>query len=206
MNFSCVSWSKAHEKNKTQDSNAGATSRAPQTSRSTAQKGIKIMRIVEMTGRSYPPGLATINLFEVGGWNAIRPAVRGRSPSDRVLSPAQEEAIQRMTMTRGQSNSRLNFTCGAELREPMFEQELAQSYRLEVPASTAPAGASLAKSLSSAPMGNARPQYEFGSRASIPASSSAPELRERKIIGVMRRRWSTPMCAAEATRRQAKHR
>jgi hypothetical protein len=55
------------------------------------------MQIVEMTGLSYPQVRATIDLFEAGGWGAIRPALRGRSPGDgRVLSPAQAETIQRM--------------------------------------------------------------------------------------------------------------
>ena len=42
------------------------------------KKGIKIMQIVEMTGLSYPPVRAAIDLFEAGGWSAIRPALRGR--------------------------------------------------------------------------------------------------------------------------------
>ena len=67
------------------------------------KKGIKIMQIVEMTGLSYPPVRATIDLFEAGGWGAIRPALRGRSPGDgRVLSPAQEETIQRMIIDKAQ--------------------------------------------------------------------------------------------------------
>lgn len=44
------------------------------------KKGIKIMQIVEMTGLSYPPVRATIDLFEAGGWGAIRPALRGAQP------------------------------------------------------------------------------------------------------------------------------
>ena len=38
------------------------------------KKGIKIMQIVDMTGLSYPPVRAAIDLFEAGGWSAIRPA------------------------------------------------------------------------------------------------------------------------------------
>ena len=67
------------------------------------KKGIKIMQIVEMTGLSYPPVRAAIDLFEAGGWSAIRPARRGRPRGDgRVLSPAQEETIQRMTQLNSQ--------------------------------------------------------------------------------------------------------
>lgn len=63
------------------------------------KKGIKIMQIVEMTGLSYPPVRATIDLFEAGGWGAIRPALRGRSPGDgRVLT---RTCLKRRTATCG---------------------------------------------------------------------------------------------------------
>jgi len=42
------------------------------------KKGHGIMMIVEMTGLSYPTVRRTIDLFEAGGWQAIRPADRGR--------------------------------------------------------------------------------------------------------------------------------
>jgi len=35
------------------------------------KKGIEIMQIVEMTGLSYPPVRAAIDLFEAGGWSAL---------------------------------------------------------------------------------------------------------------------------------------
>ena len=34
------------------------------------KRGIKIMQIVEMTGLSYPPVQAAIDLVEAGGWSA----------------------------------------------------------------------------------------------------------------------------------------
>lgn len=43
------------------------------------KKDIKIMKIVDMTGLSYPAVRTNIDLFEAGSWSAIRPAVRGRS-------------------------------------------------------------------------------------------------------------------------------
>ena len=61
------------------------------------KKGIKIMQIVAMAGLSYPTVRSAIDLFEAGGWNAIRPSLRGRARGDgRVLSQAQEDTIQRM--------------------------------------------------------------------------------------------------------------
>ena len=65
------------------------------------KKAVKIMQIVAMTGMSYPTVRATIDLFEAGGWSAIRPALRGRSRGDgRILSQAQEQAIQRMIIDK----------------------------------------------------------------------------------------------------------
>lgn len=56
------------------------------------KKGIKVMQVVGMTGLSYPTVRAAIDLFEAGGWRAVRPALRGRNRRDgRVLSQAQEQ-------------------------------------------------------------------------------------------------------------------
>ena len=61
------------------------------------KKAIGIMQIVEMTGLSYPAVRACIDLFDAGGWNAIRPALRGRSPgTGRTLAQEQEDSIQRI--------------------------------------------------------------------------------------------------------------
>jgi transposase len=61
------------------------------------KNGIKIMQIVDMTGLSYPPVRAAVDLYEAGGWSAIRPGLRGRAKGDgRVLSEVQEETIQRL--------------------------------------------------------------------------------------------------------------
>ena len=58
------------------------------------KKGIKIMQIVAMTGLSYPTVRSVIDLFDAGGWSAVRPALRGRARGDgRVFSAAQEDVI-----------------------------------------------------------------------------------------------------------------
>ena len=65
------------------------------------KNGIKIMKIVELTGLTYPTVRTTIDLFEAGGWAAIRPARRGRPKGNgRVLSAAQEDAIQRIIIDK----------------------------------------------------------------------------------------------------------
>gem|GEM_PF-2777751 len=59
------------------------------------------MQIVAMTGLSYPTVRSAIDLYEAGGWSAVRPALRGRSRGDgRVLSQAQEDVIQRMIIDK----------------------------------------------------------------------------------------------------------
>jgi transposase len=75
------------------------------------KKGIKVMQIVAMTGLSYPTVRAAINLYEAGGWVAIRPALRGRNRGDgRVLGQAQEEAIQRMIIDNRPEQLKMDFS------------------------------------------------------------------------------------------------
>ena len=75
------------------------------------QKGLKVMQIVELTGLSYPPVRAAIDLFETGGWVAIRPAARGRSRGDgRVLSKVQEDTTQRLIIDKRPEQLKLDFS------------------------------------------------------------------------------------------------
>ena len=74
------------------------------------KKGIKIMQIVAMTGLSYPTVRSAIDLFDAGGWSAIRPALRGRARGDgRVLSSAQEEVIQRLIIDKRPEQLKMDF-------------------------------------------------------------------------------------------------
>ena len=74
------------------------------------RRGIKIMQIVDMTGLSYPPVRAAIDLYEAGGWSAIRPNRRGRARGDgRVLSQVQEETIQRMIIDKRPEQLKMDF-------------------------------------------------------------------------------------------------
>jgi transposase len=74
------------------------------------KKGVKIMQIVAMTGLSYPPVRACIDAFASGGWLAIRPALRGRSPGlGRTLSAAQEQAIQRTIIDKRPEQLKMDF-------------------------------------------------------------------------------------------------
>ena len=74
------------------------------------RRGIKIMQIVEMTGLSYPPVRAAIDLYEAGGWSAIGPALRGRARGDgRVLSQFQEDAVQRMIIDHRPEQLKMDF-------------------------------------------------------------------------------------------------
>ena len=74
------------------------------------KKGIGVMQIVGMTGLSYPAVRVCIDLFESGGWAAIRPAARGRSRgTGRILSAAQEEAIQRTIIDKRPEQLKMDF-------------------------------------------------------------------------------------------------
>jgi transposase len=74
------------------------------------KKDIGIMQIVDMTGLSYPAVRACIDLFEQGGWPAIRPAQRGRSQgTGRVLTQAQEDSIQRTIIDHRPEQLKMDF-------------------------------------------------------------------------------------------------
>ena len=74
------------------------------------------MKVVEMTGLSYPAVRIVIDLFDVGGESAIRPASRGRSKGDgRVLSEAQDKAIQSLIIRNRPEQLKMDFACGAGL-------------------------------------------------------------------------------------------
>jgi transposase len=75
------------------------------------KKGIKVMQIVAMTGLSYPTVRAAIDRFESGGWTSVRPTARGRIKGDgRVLSGAQEQAIQRMIIDKRPEQLKMDFS------------------------------------------------------------------------------------------------
>jgi len=64
-----------------------------------------------MTGLSHPTVRATIDLFEAGVWANVRPTPRGRIRVDgRVLSAAQEDAIQRMIIDKRPEQLKLDFS------------------------------------------------------------------------------------------------
>ena len=74
------------------------------------KQGIKIMQIVPMTGLSYPTVRSAIDLFESGGWSAVKPSLRGRARGDgRVLSQAQEDAIQRLIIDTRPEQLKMDF-------------------------------------------------------------------------------------------------
>jgi transposase len=64
-----------------------------------------------MTGLSHPTVRSTIDLFEAGGWANVRPTPRGRIKGDgRVLSSAQEDAIQRMIIDKRPEQLKMDFS------------------------------------------------------------------------------------------------
>ncbi len=74
------------------------------------KKALGVMQIVSMTGLSYPAVRACIDLFDAGGWPAIRPALRGRSRGvGRSLTQAQEDSIQRIIIDIRPEQLKMNF-------------------------------------------------------------------------------------------------
>ncbi len=62
------------------------------------KRGTKVMKIIDMTGLSYPTVRRTIDLYEQGGWVAIRPGDRGRDMGDARILNVEQEALIRKTI------------------------------------------------------------------------------------------------------------
>jgi len=93
-------------------------------------KGIKIMRIVAMSGLCYQAVRDTIGLFKEGGWPAIRPAARGRGSGEgRLLSAEQERLIQRAIIDKRPEQMRLDFYLWSR---SAVAQLIAQEFGLEL--------------------------------------------------------------------------
>jgi len=74
------------------------------------RKGMGVMRIVELTGLSWPAVRATVDAYEQGGMAAIKPADRGRSAGDgRCLTLAQEQRIQRIICDKRPEQLKMDF-------------------------------------------------------------------------------------------------
>ena len=89
------------------------------------KKAIGIMQIVDMTGLSYPAVRSCIDLFEAGGWQAIRPALRGRSAgTGRSLTQAQEGSIQRTIIDNRPEQLKMDFFLWSRAAvDQLIEQE-----------------------------------------------------------------------------------
>lgn len=74
------------------------------------RKGVRVMRIVELSGLSYPTVRSVIDLYKQGGMDAIKPASRGRDSGDgRTLSDEQEQAIQRIICDKRPEQLKMEF-------------------------------------------------------------------------------------------------
>jgi transposase len=96
------------------------------------RKGIKVMQIVALTALSYPTVRRTIDLYEQQGWQAIRPALRGRGKGDgRVLSAVQEQSIQRLIIDTRPEQLKMDFSLWSRAAvAQLIEQEF--GLRLQV--------------------------------------------------------------------------
>ena len=73
-------------------------------------RGTGVMQIVSLTGLSYPTVRKAVDLYEDGGWPALKPAARGRDPGDgRRLSRAQEESIRRTICDKRPEQLKMEF-------------------------------------------------------------------------------------------------
>lgn len=74
------------------------------------KKVLGVMQIISLTGLSYPAVRACIDLFEAGGWPAIRPVVRGRrSGVGRALNQVQQDSTKRTIIDQRPEQLKMDF-------------------------------------------------------------------------------------------------
>jgi transposase len=135
------------------------------------KKGMKVMQIVAMTGLSYPAVRVTIDLFDAGGWSAIRPACRGRSRGDgRILSRVQEETIQRTIIDNRPEQLKMDFCLWSRAAVgQLIEQEYGIKLQVRSIGKYLTRWASPRRNRSSVLTNKALKRYRRGWKANIPA-------------------------------------
>ena len=74
------------------------------------RKGMPIMQIVELSGLSWYAVNAAIRCYRTAGTAALKPAARSKKPGGgRILSEAQESAIQQMICDKRLEQLKLEF-------------------------------------------------------------------------------------------------
>jgi transposase len=175
------------------------------------KKGIKIMQIVKLTGLSYPTVRRSIELYESGNWEALRPAQRGRSKGQgRVLTGSQEEAIRGSIIE--QRPEQLKMACCLWSRRAVMLL-IEQLYGITLPVRTV--GKYLAR-WGFTPQKPIKKAYEQrpeaprqcrpGSRSSTPLLRRRPGHKAQRFIGVTKRHWSIRTFGDAVTRLRAKRR
>lgn len=74
------------------------------------RKGIGVMRIVELSGLTYPTVRGAIDLYEEGGSTAVKPKSRGRvSGEGRSLTDEQEKAVRQIICDKRPEQLKMEF-------------------------------------------------------------------------------------------------
>ncbi len=170
------------------------------------RKGHGVMAIVGMTGLSYPAVRLAIDLYEEGGYAAVKPAPRGRESGEgRTLTAEQEDAIRRTICDKRPEQLKMEFALWRRAAVmQLIERDMASSFRCAVSATICLAGASPHRSQSRRLMSSDRKPYKPGSMSNTRKLRSAPKQKEARFTGAMKQRWSIPMCVVVATHRPAR--
>jgi transposase len=74
------------------------------------KKGHKVMRIVELTGLSWPTVRAAIDFYEAGGAAALKPKPRGKQEGEgRSLTPSHEDKVRKLICDKRPEQLKMDF-------------------------------------------------------------------------------------------------
>ena len=156
-------------------------------------------------------GYPSAQRSEMLGALGYREHIQRKAKSGKPLSTRQQKRNTRIGKTRARVEhpfAQMRHMGGKFFRTigrpwaSSLSRSLAFGCKCAPLASTWRVGASPRKSRSRRPTNNAPRRCSSGYSKSTPPSSVAPRPKAPRSTGAMRRRWSTPTCAAEATHRR----
>ena len=166
------------------------------------------MAIAAMTGLSYPAARLAIDLYEEGGYGALKPRPRGReSGQGRTLTAEQEAVIQRTICDKRPEQLKMEFALWSRAA---VRQLIEQEFGVKLAVRTV---GDYLKRWGFTPQKPIKKAYEqrpeavqawLDEQSNIRKLRNGPRPKAERYTGATRQPWSIPMCVAVATPRQAR--
>ncbi len=176
------------------------------------KRGRNRVQISDEVGLSYVSVCNIVKRYRLSedkGVSALAPARRGRREGEsRTLTAEQEAHIQRLICERRPEQLKMVFALWSRAAVmQLVEREYGIKLSIRgIGKTTSSVGDLPRKSRSKRPMSSAPRQFRPGWMSNTPRLNGAPRQKVPRFIGVMKLRWSIPMCVGAATRQRERPR